>query len=460
MHTEYAAGTDLWGTWIGEIRMAALQGVVAHTATPVINFNNVQVGNTSHTFTATISSIGEDPLEINNIPASVGPFQLTNSPAFPITLNTNESIMLDFVFTPPDTGYFEEQYPVESNDPNFTGFTMLGRGYIITTVTENLLYGYSGATGDGKIISLNKTSGTGSLIGSAFRDDLKGISINPVDSRLYGVTSNEFETKLFWIDATSGVVSEIQTINIGDIEAIAFNNSGMLYGALESGKFYLINLSTGNHSLISDSHLSISGMAFNLATNELYVCTPVGFGRTNDKIYKVDVNTGFSELTGNTGFHPTRHNSLAFDENGNLYCAIGSATEIGELIKINLISGAGTLIGSIGYQNITGLALLPEGIASTENDDLILPVQYVLNQNYPNPFNPITTINYQIPDVSFITLNVYDVLGKNVATLISKEVPAGNYEIEFDANGLPSGIYFYQLRAGYYSETKKMVLIK
>ena len=92
---------------------------MAYTATPVIDFHNVEVGNTSAPFTAVISSIGEDPLEITSIPSSVGPFQLINTPGFPVTLNTNESIMLDFVFTPLDTGYFEEQYPVTSNDPNF-----------------------------------------------------------------------------------------------------------------------------------------------------------------------------------------------------------------------------------------------------------------------------------------------------------------------------------------------------
>ncbi|MBT8381653.1 MAG: hypothetical protein KJO59_04795, partial [Ignavibacteria bacterium] len=332
MHTEYVAGTNTWGTWIGEMRMSALQGIVAYTATPEIDFKNVEVGNSSTTFTAVISSMGEEPIEITNIPSSVGPFQLLNAPGLPVILNTNESIMLDFVFVPPDTGYFEELYPVTSNDPNFPGFTMMGRGYTISIITENLLYGYSGALGDGKLILIDRISGSGTAIGPAFRDDLKGISINPLDSKLYGMTSNEFETKFFWIDASSGVASEIQTINIGNIEAIAFDNSGTLYGALGNGELYLININTGNYTLASESHLAISGMAFNLLTNKLYACTPIGFGRTNDKIYLVDVNTGFNELVGNTGFHPSAHNSLAFDENDNLYCAIGSSTSIGELI--------------------------------------------------------------------------------------------------------------------------------
>ena len=462
MHSEYVSGTDTWGTWIGEIRMSALQGVVAYTATPVIDFHNVEVGTTSSTFTAKLTSLGEDPLEITNIPFSVGPFQITNIPGFPITLNTNESILLDFVFIPPDTGYFEALYPIISNDPNFPGFTMMGRGYTISTVTENILYGYSGAAGDGKLISIDRVSGLGSVIGPAFRDDLKGISINSLDSKLYGMTSNEFETKLFWIDASSGVASEILTIDIGNIEAIAFDKTGKLYGAIGTGGIYFINISTGGYTLTSDSHISISGMAFNLLTNELYACTPVGFGRTNDKIYLIDVNTGFNELIGNTGFHPSAHNSLAFDENDNLYCAIGSSTSIGELIKVDVNTGSGTLIGSIGYKNLTGMALLPEGISSGGDETTSLPKEFNLNQNYPNPFNPSTTIKYQIPRLSFVTLNVYDVLGNEVALLVNEEKPAGKYRVEFRIANLElsSGIYFYQLRTGEFVESKKMVLLK
>jgi hypothetical protein len=86
--------------------------------------------------------------------------------------------------------------------------------------------------------------------------------------------------------------------------------------------------------------------------------------------------------------------------------------------------------------------------------------EFVLSQNHPNPFNPSTTINYQIPELSFVTLKVYDVLGNEVGTLVNEEKPIGNYEVEFDAISLTSGIYFYKLQAGSFVETKKMVLMK
>jgi hypothetical protein len=85
---------------------------------------------------------------------------------------------------------------------------------------------------------------------------------------------------------------------------------------------------------------------------------------------------------------------------------------------------------------------------------------YHLYQNYPNPFNPTTKINYQIPELSFVTLKVYDVLGSEVTTLVNEEKSVGSYEVDFDATSLPSGIYFFRLQAGPFVETKKMILVK
>ena len=85
---------------------------------------------------------------------------------------------------------------------------------------------------------------------------------------------------------------------------------------------------------------------------------------------------------------------------------------------------------------------------------------FYLSQNYPNPFNPATNISYSISQRSFVTLKIYDVLGNEIATLINKELRAGSYEVEFDASNLPSGIYFYQIRAGAFVDTKKLILMK
>ena len=88
------------------------------------------------------------------------------------------------------------------------------------------------------------------------------------------------------------------------------------------------------------------------------------------------------------------------------------------------------------------------------------PAVYALSQNYPNPFNPSTKIKYSVPKASTVVIKVFDLLGNEIETLVKEEKPAGTYEITWHSEVLPSGIYFYQLKAGIYIETKKMLLIK
>jgi photosystem II stability/assembly factor-like uncharacterized protein len=90
----------------------------------------------------------------------------------------------------------------------------------------------------------------------------------------------------------------------------------------------------------------------------------------------------------------------------------------------------------------------------------LIPDKYYLHQNYPNPFNPTTNIRFQIKDSRFVTLKIFDVLGKEIATLVNDNLKAGQYEATFDGNSMASGIYIYRLTAGNFNEVKKMVLIK
>jgi hypothetical protein len=85
---------------------------------------------------------------------------------------------------------------------------------------------------------------------------------------------------------------------------------------------------------------------------------------------------------------------------------------------------------------------------------------YMLGQNYPNPFNPSTSIDFTLPKSEFVDLKVYDILGKEVSTIISKKLNQGNHTCSFDAGNLSSGIYYYQLTAGDYQEVRKMILVK
>ena len=89
-----------------------------------------------------------------------------------------------------------------------------------------------------------------------------------------------------------------------------------------------------------------------------------------------------------------------------------------------------------------------------------LPTEYTLYQNYPNPFNPTTMIRYDLPENAHVILKVFNLLGQEVQTLVNEEKDAGSYKVQFDGSRLPSGVYFYKITAGKYTEQKKMIMVK
>ncbi len=97
---------------------------------------------------------------------------------------------------------------------------------------------------------------------------------------------------------------------------------------------------------------------------------------------------------------------------------------------------------------------------ATGVEDEVAPTGFVLSQNYPNPFNPTTSINFTVAQRSNVTLKVYDMLGREVASLVNEVKDQGSYNVNFDAAKLASGTYVYKLTAGNFVETKKMVLLK
>jgi hypothetical protein len=106
-------------------------------------------------------------------------------------------------------------------------------------------------------------------------------------------------------------------------------------------------------------------------------------------------------------------------------------------------------------------------IEDEKENNFTQPTEFVLEQNYPNPFNPVTKIKFTIPNVTLsevegsrVQLKVFDVLGKEVAILVNEEKPVGNYEVDFNASGLSSGVYFYQLSSGDFIQTNKMILLR
>jgi len=132
------------------------------------------------------------------------------------------------------------------------------------------------------------------------------------------------------------------------------------------------------------------------------------------------------------------------------YNFLGSALQgQSTTVTINDITNGYTKILTVNFSAVTAV-----------EDEETIPLEYSISQNYPNPFNPSTIINYGLPEQAQVTLNIYNILGEKVATLVNEVQQPGYYKIEFNASYLTSGIYFYRLQAGSFIETKKMLLLK
>ncbi len=131
----------------------------------------------------------------------------------------------------------------------------------------------------------------------------------------------------------------------------------------------------------------------------------------------------------------------------------------GSVIDIQPVSGPVFIDLSAYEAKVFYLGEVPVSVEEGETENFIID-EFKLNQNYPNPFNPTTTISFQIPNNEFVTLKIYDVIGREVTTLVNKEMQKGRYDINFDASKITSGIYFYRIKAGNFLETKKLVLMK
>ena len=121
---------------------------------------------------------------------------------------------------------------------------------------------------------------------------------------------------------------------------------------------------------------------------------------------------------------------------------------------VNAININGDSSCSLNANFSTGTAV---GIINEINN---IPKVFALSQNYPNPFNPSTIINYEIPESGLVTIKIYDVLGREVSTIVNEEKSPGRYKVKFNGSNLASGLYLYRITSGNFSETKKMLLMK
>jgi hypothetical protein len=190
-----------------------------------------------------------------------------------------------------------------------------------------------------------------------------------------------------------------------------------------------------------------TGYNFDMSTNGGLNWTTVSYLTGAMRGMTLDLYDNYIYTSGNGGVFRSTNNGLSFTNINLTY----SCNQILNSNNRLLVAVSGTTNGGIyTYTYPLGIKLI-----STE-----IPQNFLLKQNFPNPFNPITKISFQLPVNGITNLELYNLLGEEIESLVNQNLQAGEYEVSWDASKYPSGVYFYKLISGNYTDTKKMVLIK
>jgi len=306
------------------------------------------------------------------------------------------------------------------------------------------------------------------LTGSTGFADVSALAINSV-GEVYAVTPSTPST-LLKIDAATGAGSVVGQMNIGGVHALAFDAQGMLYGATReiNSVLYTIAIPGAQATVIDSTGVNcISGIAFS-PLGVLYAVTSTNCSSAaGDQLYTLDTATAAATLVGTVGFSGSIPD-IAFDLDGNLFGVIGDdAAQPHSLIAIDPSTAIGAYIGPLGFQAINGLSFFKADPTAVDdaNEPPPAPATFALEQNYPNPFNPSTRIGYSISNASQVALKIYSLLGQQVRTLVDEKQNPNTYEVTWDGRddggvSMPTGIYFYQIRAGNEVATRRMLFLK
>jgi uncharacterized delta-60 repeat protein len=209
-----------------------------------------------------------------------------------------------------------------------------------------------------------------------------------------------------------------------------------------------------------DSSFGMNGSVITNISNSNDYFTSVKI-QSDNKIVVSGISTvkpGFITVRYNEGGSP----DSSFGVNGFVITPVGTSDDCAYSLAIQndgniIVAGSSQDGNSKRFTLIRYLGDSPTGINQSNGESF--PTSFELQQNYPNPFNPTTTIKYSIPNSEYVTLKIYDILGREIGNLVNQREPAGNYYVNFDASNLSSGVYLYQIKAGSFIQTKKMILL-
>jgi photosystem II stability/assembly factor-like uncharacterized protein len=419
-----------------------------------------------------------------------------NSVSFADSLN-GWAVGVDKIVKTTDGGYtwHEQSWPSPTgyltavHSPDNQHAWAIGDGIVLKTTdggeTININWIFAGSGLNNTIVYSLGANGNNLFAGTldgVFRSTNNGSSWIAVDSGLTNIYVNKFiisrETNLF--AGTQGGGIFLSTNNGNSWTTV---NSGLTSNMVYSFAVIDTNLFAGTYAGVfvsSDNGASWRVVNYGLTSLQVWSLGVNGtnlFAGTSDGVF-LSTNNGNSWAVINSGmtnpyvltnpsiwslavsginiFAGTSLGVFLSTDNGTNWNAINYGLPITDVYALMVSDNnlfAGVWLG-VWRRPLTAMPV------SVENESSRIPMTSILNQNYPNPFNPSTTITFSLSTKSFVSLKVYDLLGREVATLVSEVLSTGAYTRQWNAAKMSSGIYFYRLQAGLYTETKKLILLR
>ncbi len=289
--------------------------------------------------------------------------------------------------------------------------------------------------------------------------DLKAQSIILVDTTIYAGGFNGFlfskNNGFTWEKTNYWWLENIRTMaSIGKSIFLGINLKGVI--VYENDSAFVRNDGLGLNGKSVAHLVAIDSTIYNITYTESYVSKNLGRSWEPIDLQEFGGIINTSTNIGDNYFIGTQNGIYQSNDKGVNWEAINDGNKIHDVKTIfvdnfNLYASAG---GKIWQKPLTEL------LTSADGTNRELNHKFVIHQNYPNPFNPITNIDYSIPYNCFVTIKIYDLLGREMTTLVNELKTSGYHKLEFDGRNLTSGIYFYRINAGNFLDIKKFILLK
>ncbi len=441
--------------------------VVSTFSTPRLGYprslmHNPTLVGRSDTVDLQLTSLSLEPVTVLSVIPQTGEFEVLPGPALPVTLTTRgASVTLRIVFSPTREGEITDTITVTTDDPHWPTARIPLGGIAVGTLTPAALgpcFTISRGPGGDLLGKLDLVTAVPSTIGSMGFAGMTGLAVCPTTGDLYAVRPDSPQSTLVLVNAQTGAAVSGGKLPIASLRTIAFGLGDTLYGGTTTGRLVRVDLRQRSVSdIMNFNGMGFGGICYDARQGKILASTYVP-PFTNDSLYAIDPRNGASTLVGSTGLWIVT-SSLTLDTTGALYGLTGTAANL--LVRIDKSSGLGEPVNTDALENYAALAIRPKPHGTTSVDPgPTAPIRSGLLGNHPNPFNGGTRIIFRTVREDRVVLEVFNILGELVGTLVDDIRAAGTYQIDFRDPTLAGGVYVCRLRTGSLSQAGRMLYLK